>query len=221
MVTSRRSNTIFLCLALLCLALLASSASAERIYPSAAGDGTADLRWQFGNWFESYQNTQTILEAFYFTWDGNTLENRAVIEIPISSLASSGFTFTYHFRVYDGESDSSAPAYLCAGHYQEDGTVTSDDYYLGNDQKLIDLGSTTGWRSVDVTSYVTTQLTSGFSYAVFKFIPTTSSWVSVSALESQGWGSYIEVTPVPEPSGLLALFAGVSGLGGMIIRRRR
>lgn len=225
MVTLRLCKTAVLCLAILCLAFVASPASAVRIYTPAAGDGYVEYRQNWGDvsWAVVSNSSAITVDNSGDGYRYSTIK-KGCIEIPISSLSSWGFSgaqFTLSFFVLSADTYDGVGLY--GGRYEEDGVITQDDYNLGNCVGLANLMNTTGWVNIDVTSYIRAQLTSGYSWASFRFqSPAWYNTLSLAAAEdAQGRGSFLEATPVPEPSSLLALVAGISGLGGMIIRRRK
>ncbi len=230
MITLRPGKTAVLFLLIICAGLLASPASAARIPVSASGDG--HVTCAIDNWGTNYTVVTTgayLSCALYWQSMPEWIDERythGIVEIPISSLrgmnlTGASVTFNYYALSY------AAYYGVYGGRIEGDGAVTQGDYARSNNPSNVGLYQDygfgdSGWQALDVASYIQAQLASGYSWASFYFLPGYDISASFAAAEdSQGRGAYLEVTPIPEPSGLLALFAGVSGLGGMIIRRKR
>jgi hypothetical protein len=155
-----------------------------------------------------------------------------IAEIPISSLAGmnlTGASVTFHFYNTSSELSRTLDS-VTGGRFEGDGVVTQADYARARDPNRVSLISYAtggylglGWSSIDASSYIQAQLASGYNWASFYFMPYVDGNTGniAAAEDSQGRGAYLEVVPVPEPSSLLALFAGASCIGGMIIRRRK
>lgn len=225
MVVLRHCKTVVLCLAALCV-LLTSSAFAERLYVAPAGDG------QITYWSDHYGSSSTTASngntsmgvgwsfGFQYLWE---TQSASQAEISIASLAGrdlAGYSVTYNFYASQG-----MVTLMSAKDAEGDGIITGSDF---GDYPTYrwwgDIEATqAGWMQVDAKAYLTSQLSKGRSWAIFHFAP---AWPqtdgSIGTAEStQGRASYIELTPVPEPSSLLALVVGVSSLGGLAFRRRR
>jgi hypothetical protein len=214
MVRLRLCKTALLCLVLLSVALLASSASAVNIYVSPAGDGERN-----NGYVES--GGSSIMLRYYYYGGGSQDYRRGIMEIPISSLRSTNLTgATITLNYYVAQS-TNAGTHLSGGRFEGDGAVTSADYTRSGSMDFLAayMTMTPGWNSVNVASYVRNQLTSGYSWANFYFEPADDSTAVIGSAEG-GKAAYLNVIPVPEPSSLLALGGGLISLAGLIRRKK-
>lgn len=213
-------KTRMLAVASIVVMLCATSAFAGLIptttlYPTGIGDGYAGRSWY--GWYGSWADTSGASVSFWHNGE-NRESGRGMVIISIASLSGKTLTpnsATFNFYSYGINGTSlqwfggdPGPEVL-AGYSQSGG---SEIAFLN--------GVGEGWQSYDVTSYVQSAINAGQSNAGFVFnVVWNMNSGSVGSVEGPaGKSSYLEV--VPEPSGLLGLISGISGLVGVVIRRR-
>jgi len=95
----------------------------------------------------------------------------------------------------------------------------------GGDALVQKMGTATGWVNIDVTSYILADKAAGYRWACFSMDYVANGYgsagVSFSSGDDVANAPRLTVTPVPEPSSLLALGSGATGLGGFAIRKRK
>lgn len=218
---TRFCRTAFIFLIIVCAALFSSAALAERIYTTGAGDGILDQTYDHGVGGITAVTGSQVLDCLYqvhMPIDNPNYLNvnrKAVLLFPMASLASmpaESFVASLHFYSFGMNNVT------LYGIISDDGIVEDSDWY-GTNVPIGALTNSEGWESVDVTQSIWWQLDVGAQWADLRFAYGAGSLAASE--DAEGRGAYLEINPVPEPSGLLALLAGVSGLGAMIIRRRK
>ncbi len=187
------------------------AAAPTRLYTGGNADGGIFRYW----WYNGYDNWVELsgasvgLENYYGYW------SYAVTSMPIVSLAGRTLTpnsVTLHFYTPDGLNDVSLRRF----NVDMAGTIVWNNVN-SSQTEITTITCGAGWQSVDVTAHVQAQIDAGYNWAGFIYrVVDGSGTISMS---EGGYAAYLEV--VPEPSGLLALITGASGLAGMVIRRRK
>ncbi len=215
----KKTRKFAIILIAMALVLCATSAFASpvplRLYPTGEGDGYAGRSWY--GWYGSWADTGGTNVSFWHNGE-NRESGRGMVIVNISSLAgktlspnSASFNFYSYgingtsLQFYGGDPGSA----VAAGFSQAGG---SEIAFLN--------GVGEGWQRHDVTSYLQSGIDAGWNNVGLIFnVVWNMNGGNVGAVEGPaGSTSYIEV--VPEPSSLLALVSGITGLAGFVLRRR-
>lgn len=81
-----------------------------------------------------------------------------------------------------------------------------------------------GYGVIDSVYRLSFTFAHGSDSVVLRFSDSTVDWVQPLGVGNESWGLdnvQLSVTPIPEPSGLLALAGGLGGIAGMLVRRSR
>lgn len=200
---------------LTCIAMLlvcAGAASAQIIYAPASGDGQIGRSWWMNgsdNWVDT-QSSVISMDYYYQYWA------YGVVQMPITQLhgatlaPESAKLWFYSFGLSNAE--------LRAFNFDSAGTIAWS--YVNSGQSAVTtINASEGWVSVDVTPQLQSQINAGYNWAGFMLRGTSIGGSIAAAEDPLGRGAYLQV--VPEPSSMLALFAGATGLAGIALRRRK
>lgn len=216
----RTTGKLAITLMAIALMLCATSAFAGivptlKLYPTGVGDGYAGRSWY--GWYGSWADTSGTSVPFWHNGE-NRESGRGMVIVNISSLAGKTLqTNSAFFNFYSyGINGTSLQWYggdpgpeVVAGFSQAGG---SEIAFLN--------GVGEGWQRYDVTSQLQSGIDAGQTNVGFIFnVVWNMNSGGVGSIEGPaGLVSYLEV--VPEPSGLLALASGITGLAGFVLRRR-
>lgn len=210
-------------------ALVPRAHATTRIYTTGASDGQISNEREYGLWGFGWSEDRTYTDytslvaqsCQSYSQDGtySARVSQPVFLFPISLLDGRALppasvrlwlyctgSMSVYAAVYDSD----------PGGVVDHNTLNNIDYTRVGTIDCID-----GWNSIDVTSSLQQKISSGNSWIGFTLsAPYNDSLIRIAASEDpQGRGAYLEI--VPEPSGILALVVGLTGIGGMALRRRR
>jgi hypothetical protein len=238
MISPRLTRLALVCLALLCIT--AVSVSATNIYTTAASDGYV-YRQINGNYqidrygADTTSTAACVSDGSGFGWP--YICAYGVLQFPVASLA--GTTLAPHsvkLHVYTQQGYGPGSTVELLGVEANLGGAFSNpqDIKMNLENQAGEgwnhvawLPLATSWQVVDVTADLQRQINAGHNWGGFFFSmlhnydDARENQMSVSTYEDATHRPYLEVIPVPEPSSLMALMAGITGLGGMFIRRRK
>ncbi len=207
--------------------LTLSSAYGVVVTPSSINDGY--FHDEVGSSYDYFDSTSTVNNASYMFWGtSDTLSyNRAFIQFSISGLAHlAGSTATLNIYIINSYLTGTTPD---AGSIKH---VSNASNANGNaSQKLYGdvvvstvAAGLSGWLSIDVTSYIESDLNNGYNYSCFSFEPNTTgdysnrdAGFSFYTADSSNYKPYLVV---PEPSTYAAML-GCGALALAALKRRK
>lgn len=213
MSSMRKLTILLLTIVAVSSATSAFAGDTLKLYPAAVGDGYAGRSWY--GWYGSWATTNEASVNFWHNGE-NRESGRGMVIINIASLSGASLapnSAWFNFYSY-GISGTSLQWFggdpgpeVVLGYSQAGGTELMPLNGIGE-----------GWQKCDVTSYLQSGINAGQTNVGFIFNVTQNMCGgSVGSVEGQK-PCYLEV--VPEPSSVLVLISGVTGLVGMALRRK-
>ncbi len=164
-------------------------------WESTGFDGGSATNWA-GHWYDApYGASSDVFMQISLTGipSGATIE-QATLNLYITECSGSG-----------GQIYHRANSLTANGHASQ---------LLGGDVKIMDISSSVGWLSIDVTSYIQSDIEKGHGWAVFSLPNKGYSSLSISSGETAN-AAYLAVV-IPEPATL-----GILGIGSLSLLRRK
>lgn len=207
------------------VALLVISVAAQAtitLYTPAAGDATYAWNSKYGPYGYGAGATSMGVGLYMGAPYGNDY-TVSIFEIPLAALAgktvtgatlevdSLGFGTGYYYG-------SAAIGWLDTGAAALTGDVVADGLGPASTGRPggftiynSDYANTPGLKSFDVLSYVLTDMAAGRAFSTFVLSGSRDTYGSIYTAES-GSGPRIVANVVPEPTSIIALLCGISGL---------
>lgn len=208
------------------LVLSAVPATAAIMIPTlSAGDG--HYHNELGTAYDFFDSTSAsvVVNRYYdgFSTSINDYTGYAqfsLSSVPVGATISSATLNVYLLsRSYADESPSAGFINHVADSSSANGSASQK---LGGSQLVVEIkDQALGWLSLDVTSYLQSDVTNGYSWSSFSFDMQQLGYFdnasfSVASAEAASNGMFLSVNVVPEPSSLV-----LSLLGLGLIRRKR
>ncbi len=161
-------------------------------------NGSASSNWS-GHWYES-------------SW-ANGESSNVFMQISLAGIPAGATVQQAVLNLYITEcSGSGGQIYHCSNSAAATGQASQQ---LAGDVKITDISAQAGWLSIDVTSYIQSDIDKGHSWAVFSLPSKSYSSLTFSSGETDN-AAYLSAVVIPEPATLSIL-----GLGAMALLRRK
>jgi len=226
-----KSLSLAIAVSMAAVLAFANISRAVTITPSSPNDAFSQ---KDGSYTAVYYDTTSTIGAKYYYYDyaspasSSVIKKFGFIEFSIADIDSPPdgiYTLNLYFT---GSGTYGATALAgTVNHVANSSTasgIAKNDRLSGVDIAYTVSAGALGWVSIDVTSYVTADITSGYDYSCFYLnyatpgtSPERGGWFDIYSADSAINKPYLSV---PEPS-TCAAFAGLGVLGLALVRRRR
>lgn len=229
---------------------LCVTADAGRIYATGGGDGQAmyQQRYYYDGYDFQQPPTSSTMDYYLAEYTNPTIylsgsvshtdyaprvfedwtyKYYGVLIFSLAGIRSSGFTgpvtLSFYGKLGDDASrttewawwhkDADLGGSVVADHSPLKGAATQFSYQNPHP-------NTYAWMSLNVTSQIQQDLNRGYNYSAFMLGPTVTSGIHGElGTPENGYGAYLSY--VPEPASVVSLLAGLGGILGLALRRRR
>lgn len=196
-------------------------AATFNIAVTPGGDGWwGKDRWGYSSWYNAGDSTGNEVGGFHKYEDGDGQYRTGYLEFGLAQYTGNtgditSITLNYNLLRTAGDGDVGD-----INHVADSSSATGAASDKLNGSELVETisgGTPSGWKSVDVTSYVLNDLTQGYAWSAFSLNRKSYSGYYISSAESLN-PAFLAITTTaatPIPGALWLLGTGIAGLIGL------